>query len=360
MKYRSAQLLAPEDLGAAGTKVINLDLDQIISAIDIRFQTTKASQGQSEASPGNITKIELVDGSEVLHSLTGYENQALAYYNTPGISMEHGQHISTLSEVDMFRIAFGRWLWDEELAFDPKRFRNPQLRITFDEDLSDNSVTANELEVLARIFDEKPVTPMGYLRSIEHNDYTPGANNSFEVVKLPEDDPIRQILVRAFTDGFEPWTTIKEARLDENNLQRVPFEFTDLEQYYRMMKAYWPLIQTQISAISAAAGHTFYIPQTDFYSGALFAGLGGTTEVFHTNASSKGGKLQITGSGEINILGQTQGYLPWHCYQFPMGRPAVMDDWFEPQGKSPRLRLRAGSNGTSGAVQVILETLRRY
>ena len=359
-KYRDALLLAAEDVGASGTKVIDLDVDQKISRIDMRFQTTKASQGMSAGSPANITRIELVDGAEILHSLTGYESQALAYYNRPGISMEHGQHISTLSEADFFSLDFGRWLWDMELAFDPARFRNPQLRVSFDEDVSDTSVTANELEVTARIFDEKEITPIGFLRAVEHFDYTVGSDNSFETVKLPEDFVIRQMLVRAFRDGFEPWAQIDEARLDENNLQRIPFDYTNLENYYRQKKSEWPLIHTSLALISDAGGLTFYIPQTDFYSGASFMGLGGTTEVHHTNASSKGGKLAVTGTGAINMLGQSFGYLPWHCFQFPFGYQKDIEDWYNPAERSPRLRLRAASSGTNGTGQVVLEQLRRY
>lgn len=360
MNYRIAQLLAPEDLGATGTKVIDIDLDQPISQILIRFQTTKASQGMSAGAPANITKIEIVDGSTVLWSATGYECQAAAYYNRPGVSMEHGQHISTLSEADIYLITFGRWLWDEVLAFLPSRYRNPQLRVTFNEDVSDTSVTANELEVLAYIFDEKQISPIGFLSLQEWFDYTVGANNSYETVILPEDHVIRQILVRAYADGIEPWAQIKEARLDENNEQRIPWHYTSLENYYRAMKSEWPLIQTQIVLLSDTGGYNFYVPQTDYWSGVVGLGLSSTTEVYHDTVASKGGKISITGSGNVHFLGTSFGYLPWHCFQFPMGMKDRIEDWYDPRDQKPRLRLRAGSTGTSGTGQVVLEQLRRY
>ena len=361
MNYRDALLLSPVDLGASGTKVIDINVDKPISRLDIKFKTTKASQGMSAGSPANITKLEIVDGSKVLHSLTGYESQALAYYSRPpGVVMDHGQHISTLSEMDLYSIDFGRWLWDEVLAFVPGNFNNPQLKITFDEDVSDTSVTVNECEVWARIFDEKLISPMGFLAAIEHYSYTCGANNSFETITMPEDRPYRQILVRAFQAGYEPWYQIDEARLDEGTLERIPFDYTNLETYYRMMKGIWPMIVQQSALISDTGGLTFYIPPTDYYSGGVFQGLGGTTEVYHTAASSRGGKLQITGSGNINILGMVFGYLPWHCYQFPMGQKDVIDDWYDPAGKKPRLRLRASTGGTSGTGQVVIEELYKY
>tara|TARA_Y100000310_G_scaffold154415_1_gene153985 strand:- start:10878 stop:11960 length:1083 start_codon:yes stop_codon:yes gene_type:complete len=360
MDYRDALLLASEDVGASGTKVIPIDITQPISRIEITFKTTKASQGMSAGSPANISKIELVSGSERLHSLTGYENQALAYYNRKGVVLDHGQHISTLSEVDVYVIDFGRYLWDEELALDPTKFDNLSLRITFDEDVSDTSATANAMEVWALIFDEKVISPMGFLSAIEHHDYTCGAENSYEPVKIPDDKPIRQLLVRAYKDGFEPWTTIDEARLDEGTLKRVPFDYTDLEMYYRRMKSVWNLIIQQIALVANTGTATFYVPMTDYYSGFLALGLGSTNELFHSSASSKGGKLVTDASANTNVLGLAFGYLPWHCYQFPLGLKDIIESWYNPQGKQPRLRLRAGSNGTGGTGQVILEELTRY
>jgi hypothetical protein len=360
VNYRTAQLLAPEDLGASGTKVINIDIDQPISRLEIRFQTTKASQGMSAASPANISKIEIVDGSTVLWSATGYECQAVAYYNNPGMIFDHGQHISTLGEVDIYRIDFGRWLWDTELAFMPGQYVNPQLRITWDEDVSDTSVTANELEVLAYLFDEKQVSPQGYLSVQEWFSYTVGAEDAFETIMLPEDHLIRGLYVRAFRDGFEPWAQIDEVRFDENNQQRVPFEYTNLENYYRAMKSVHPPIVQPFAFIADTGSLNFYVAPTDYYSGFVAAGLGATTEVFHEQASSKGGKLDIDASANTNALGLAFGWLPWHTFRFDMGYKMDMTDWYNPSGKRPRLRLRAASSGTNGTAQVVLEQLRRF
>jgi len=360
MDYRTATLLAATDVGAAGTKDVEINVAEPISSIEITFKTTKASQGMSAGSPANISKIEILDGSDRLASITGYEAQALGYYNRPTRVLSHGQHISTLSEFDTYPIDFGRWLWDERLALDPSKFTNLMLKITWDEDVSDTSVTANEMEVLAHLFDEKVVNPEGFLSPIEEYDYTLGADNSFETIKLPDDMTIRQMLVRAYQDGYEPWYSIDEIRFDENGLKRIPFEFTNLENYYRRMKSHWSLIALQVALISDVGGKTFYIPQTDYYANGVFIGLGGTTEVYNTNASSRGGKLAITGSGAINIAGITFGYLPWHCYQFDMGISNNIEDWYNPLGKAPRVRLRASTGATSSTGQIILEKLRRY
>ncbi len=360
MNYRTALLLAPEDLGASGTKVVDIDLSQPISRLTIRFKTTKVLSAMTAPGPANVSKIEIVDGADVLHSLSGYESQALAYYSRPGVSMEHGQHIATQSEVDMYTIDFGRYLWDRELAFLPGKFRNPQLRITFDEDVADTSNTTNECEVWADIFDELAISPMGFLAAIEWHNYTCGAANSYELITLPEDRVIRQMLVRAYQDGYEPWYQINEARFDENNGQHVPFEYTDLEYYYRRAKAWTPMGHTPFVAGVYATARVFYIPWTDFWASISGLAIVSDSGLFTDGASLKGGKASLLSSADRQQVGEARGYLPWHCFQFPLGLPNLIDDWYNPAGKKPRIRLRASTGGTSGTGQVVLEQLRRY
>lgn len=360
MKYRHALLLSPTDLGEAGTKIIDIDVNKPISRINIRFKTTKANYAMSVPAPANISKIELVDGSKLLHSLSGYENQALAYYSRGNISMEHGQHIPTLAEVDMYALDFGRHLWDELLAFNPLRFDNPQLKITWDEDVSDTGVSANECEVWADIFDEKEISPLGFLVATEHYSYTPSAADAYEEVSLPSDRLIRQILVRAYQDGYEPWYNIDEIRFDEGTLDKIPWEYTDLEMYYRRMKSVWPMIQTPLVIEPTTSARVYYVPQTDFWAFVVGIPMAVAPSLYVNGTSMRGGKLSAIASASEQVAGMACGYLPWHCYQFPMGKLDDIDDWYDPTDKKPRLRLRASTGGSSVTGYVILEELYRY
>jgi len=360
MNTRVAQLLAPEDVGAAGTKVIDIDVSQPISRMDIRWRVTRASAGMSAASVADITKVEIVDGSNRLVSATGYELQALGYYNRPNCLFEHGQFLNDNSQMSLIPIDFGRWLWDNQLAFDPNKFVNPQLRITYDEDVSDTGVTVNELEVLAHIFDEKPVNPIGFLSPIEHYDYTLGADNSFQVIEIPDDRQIRQMLVRAYQAAYEPWYSIDEARFDEGTLSKIAFEYTNLEKYTRMMKSVWPLITIPFVSTASAAGVVTYLPTSQYWS--FFVGVqqSGTGNPYIDTGAGKGGQFTIKADSTIQITGVAHGHLPHHCYQFPMGKQDDIDDWYDPLNKKPRLRLRASTGATSSTAQLLLEELYRY
>lgn len=360
MNYRTSQLLAPEDLGGSGTKVIDIDVQKPISRIDIRWEITRGSVGMSAPGPADISRIELVDGSRRLISVTGYEAQALGYYNRPGVLFDHGQSLTGNSQVNIFPIDFGRFLWDEMLAFNPLNFTNPQLRITWNELTSDTSASANEMEVLAHIFDEKAVSPMGFLSAIEHYDYTLGADNSFETIELPDDRPFRQMLVRAYQAAYEPWYSIDEARFDEGTLDKIAWEYTNLEDYVRRMKSVWPLIVYPMQDRATAAGTVHYTPQTLYWSSVVGVQQSGTGDPYVDAGSGRGGKLTLKAGSTIDCNIVTHGWLPWHCYQFPMGKPMDIEDWYDPTGKKPRLRLRASTGATSSTGQVVLEELYRY
>lgn len=362
MNTRISKLLAAEDVGAAGTKVIDIDTSDPISRITLAWKTTKSQHGMNAPGPADITKIELVDGSTPLHSLTGYENQALAIYSRRGKTMTHGQHLSACSEYGLYTIDFGRKLWDPELAFLPDKFANPQLKVTFDEDVSDTGVTANSLEVWAHLFDEKRITPKGFLAAIEHWTDTMGANNSYESIELPTDYPIRQMIVRAYRDDYEPWYQVKEARLDEDTLKRIPFDWDDLEVMHRLQKGYEEPCQETCQGICNAAGtNVFYVTPTDYYVTMIASALSGGY-IAMGDTWQNGGKFgPITNSGDLFFSAIVHGWLPWHCFHFPLGDPNDISDWYEVSKiKKPRLRLRSAASGTSGTAQVVLEQLRRY
>ncbi len=359
-KHVTELLFPAKDLGTAGTEIIEIKTKNIISRLEMTYKTTFGSSAQSAPGPACIPKIELVDGSKPLHSLSGYSNQALAYYNRPGIAMEHGQHIATLSQVDIYAIDFGRHLWDPRFAFDPKRFANPQLKITYDEDGSEASAAAGTLEIWAEEFDESQPTPEGFLKAISVWSGAFLANNTVNEVKLPEDEVIRQILVRAHYDGYEPWYQVDIAKLDEAGNGKVIFDLADLEMYYRRMKSRWPMIHTPFAAGVTTSARVFYIPQSDYWASISGLAIASDSGLYTDLVALKGGKASLVSGADRQQVGVARGYLPWSAFQFPFGIQADPDTWYDPKDKGPRLRLTSNTAGASGDGDVVLETIHKY
>lgn len=359
MKYRTAEILAEETLGAAGTKTIDLNVAEPISRIDIRYKVTKSKHGMDAHPAADITKIELVDGSDVLHSLSGYENQALCIYDRKVPTMCHGQHTDASDEESEYGLDFGRFLWDPVLAFLPGKFRNPQLKVTYNSIVSDTGATSPKLEVIGHLFDEKAISPVGFLMSKEHHDAAAPANDSYKYVELPTDHPIRQMLIRGYEAAYTPWACVEGVRIDEDNMKRIPLDWL-IEEYYRVMKGVWQAVEELFYGVGDVAGtYTFYVTPTDYFASLLGAPL--STAYGGPSGNMQGGKVTLEHSATSWFQGTARGYLPNHCIQFPFGLQNELDDWYDVTKKgSIRLRIRGGSVGTSAEFQVVLQQLRKY
>lgn len=359
MNYRTAKILAEKDLTAgAGTETIEINVSDVISRIAFSWRVTKAIEGMASYAHKDISKIELVDGSEVLHSLDGGQNQALCMYDRGAKTMNHGQHLGANSEFSVFGIDFGRYLFDPMLALDPRRFKNLQLKITYDEDVADTSATANGLEVWAECFDEKIVSPIGFLTAKNHESWSLTTAGVYHYVDLPTDRPIRKLLIQGYRAAYEPWYQVIEARLDEDNEKRIPFDW-DLEDYHRMCKGLnFGEVEEEFEGLVQSGTKTYYLTPTDFYCQLQLSPLDALTN--WPGVAGRGGQFVITWSGDFWVYGKASGYLPNHCFCFPFGDQKDIDDWYDiTKLGSLRLRLKSGT-GNSGNVDTILQQLRRY
>lgn len=363
MNYRIATLKATEGLTEDGTKVFNINIRDTISRIAISWRETLIQTQQMEAQPAaGVTKLEIVDGSEVLHSLSGLENQALCLYDRKNNTMNDGTFIANMPCTALLGIDFGRKLWDRELAFDPTKFINPQLKITYAISGASGTSTTTNIEAWAYCFDEKVVSPIGFLMAKEHYSYTPSSEDSVEEIMLPTDYPFRKMLIRGYHATREPSHVLKTIRLDEDNDKRVIFNL-DTDDFQMLLKGDYPIIADLQTGYSHSGEDAFnrYCTPTEFAT--FYAGSQNTEggQVWLRTAHVKGGFIDVNATLSSMVAGLAAGWLPNHCFCFPFGDQDDIDDWFDVTkvGKL-RLRLIAEDVGSEGNAQVILQQLRRY
>lgn len=360
MKYRRTTLLAATDLTTAGTKTIDINVSQPISRIGMEWKITKSVSYMMSYCHKDITKIELIDGSDVLHSLDGGKNQALCIFDRKVGTMNHGQYIGATSQRSFYGIDFGRYLYDPMLALDPSKFKNLQLKVSHNESVSDTGASVNSLEVWAEIFDEKAISPIGFLTAKCPREYTVGSSDSYEYIDLPTDNPYRKMLIQGYYAAQEPWLTIKEAKLSEDNDRRIPFDLL-MEQYYRERKGIDTPIREDIVTQLEVTDRALYLTPTDYWAGIVFqpSDADGWVGVPYCG---RGGYFLKNGSNCVEVNGICHGWLPNHCWQIPFGNEQDIDDWYDVTkigNLELRLRAGAGSVGT-GTGAVILQQLRRY
>lgn len=357
-KYRLATLLPAETATTAGTKTIDLDVNDPISMLNLQFKATSAGTAQTAHPAGNVTKIEVVDGSEIIASLTGKEAQALEFYNTGKMPNNYLSDYVSISHWASMSLRFGRKLWDPVLALDPTKFKNPQLKITHNYRTADAAASAATLEVHAYMFDEKRITPVGYLRPTEHYSYTCAANGSIETIDLPRDLPVRQMIVHASGGGNYVHSVAHAIKLKENGGAKIPFD-QHTSAYAKLVKAMYGRVEEIGEIAVKTAGRVCY-PAASFQCSVAVTPIA-TGATIAVNAADPGIPLTLTSSADVTCGVYFTGFLPHHGIVIPFGDQDDMNDWYDVGALSSlKMEIEAGSAGTSGAVQVVVEQLKRY
>jgi len=365
MNYRLATVLAERSLGAAGVETIDLNVQDPISRIEIGYKITLEDYAMLAALVTPITKVELVDGSDVLHSMNGRQNQALCIFDRRVPTMNHDIIASGAGSHAALGIDFGRFLYDPELAFDPKKFRNPQLKITHNRALLSAATSTHSIEVMAHCFDERVISPIGFLQAREHYVWTPSTNNEYGYCDLPTDMPIRQLLLRPYLTQVNPSNVVDYFRLSEDNDKRIPID-VELTAYIKRMKGVWLMLTEGCGdTLWDSAVIKKYVTPTEEETNWMATQVTGSNSQYCPNlgAAITGGYVQmISSTSGVNFQGRVFGYVPHHCIQFPFGRQDQLDDWYDvTRLGSLKARMQAAAScSTTSEVSIILQQLRKY
>lgn len=364
MRYRTTTLLAYQPMPvAAGTLIVDIPITDVISAFHFHFAVQRGAGRQIGQCFDTFPKIELVDGSDVLMELSGAQMDAIHFFERRQLGNATVGEIS--GHLDHFYTAvyFGRWPYDQELALDPRKFVNPQLRITYNTFLYEATAgLIPSIAVFADIFDELRPSPIGFLQMREFYRYTQPAAIGFTWVNLPTDLVLRKIIVQPHLYGILPSRILTDARLDEDNMKRIPFDLLFMDWRAANAQEYGP-VEQGISGTRQGAGFPLYnavaeapMPVWQEVEAAPVLQLIG----------APGCELLMTDfiGDTTTFIGHTAGLLPYFslCYQF--GWEKDLADWYETKDIGT-LRLRLNTTAAfpvpgPASIRVILQQMRRY
>jgi hypothetical protein len=357
-KYRHANLLAQESCITPATKTIDLDVTNPISMIQIILRATSAGTEQTAHPAGNVTKIEVVDGSDVIASMSGKETQALDFYNARYMPKNYIADADNVQAYATFNLRFGRRLWDDLLALDPSKFRNLQLKVTHNALIADTAADAATLEAWAFMFDEKKVSPVGYLRPTNVYTYTNGASGTIEAVELPRDLPIRQMMIRSYGDGFFPWHGAYHMKISENGGAKIPMD-VDTMPWCNFINQHYPEATEKCYLdANTTARHLYCAPSFTVVPRLLAVTAGSIVTSTPVNSSVP---LHIVVSSDGYVYGDVAGWCPHYAFPIPFGDQNDLNDWYDVGALgSVKMDITAGGGGTSMTTAVVLEQLKRY
>ena len=358
MKNRFAELLAGEDASAAATKTVDINVKDVISRIAIRFKGTNNGSSPTAHPAAMISKIELVDGSDVLFSCSGYEAEAVDHYDRKRNIQRVLDYVDNEMAIPVLNLNFGRRLWDKELALDPKKFNNLQLKITHNKASGGSAPDAGNIRVMAMVFDENQPAPIGFLQTKEYYSYTLTAS-AYEHIDLPVDLPIRKLVVFGRSGGKQPWEQVNQIKLSINNDKRVPLDVSVSDWLPYMSSLCPPVIELMRCKGTASTALAVYVTPT--YD-VVIVPTAALTAGHFLSEESYGGSGSITPEQSGDIMCAVHGWVPHGGILVPMCDQDEINEFYEPPSDgSLRLRLKAGSSPTSSSTsEVVIQQLRRY
>jgi hypothetical protein len=352
MNYRLATILAREQHIADITRVIDIDLADPVSQLVISYESDNNPTGaNATAHPARcITRIEVIDGSEVLYSLSGQEAQGVDFYHNKVVPTNIMNYLVGNYHEMIYKVNFGRFLFDPVLALDPRKFTNLQLRISINIDGGGDEANDGFLTVMAHIFDDKKISPTGVLTAKEIKSYLLAAT-AHEYTDLPTDLIYKQIFLRCQGYGNGPEAQLANIKLTEDNDRKIPLDAT-IGQYIRNMLQLWPTYDEWILVWGQVAAQFFY--NTPCYwptftdtqwraavavaEASIFSGDGGQ---FTHSAEGAGPNHQI----------HCKGWAPHAMLPLLPDLGVDLADWYDPT-KIGNLKLDV----TAGAAPVALST----
>ena len=349
----------------SGEYTVDITPREPITCLWVKFQATNGgTQNKANTLPECISAIEVIDGADVVFSLDGKEAYALACHAMKRMPLCMFDEVWDEAQTAMIPIMFGRYLGDSELAFDPTKYSNPQVRVKWNlatvRAVGATGYLTNSLQ-LSIIADLMigVSAPAALLSGKQVYTYTTAAGGT-EYVEMPRDEPWRMMLLRGHKAANPFHWIYDEVKLSCDGGKFVPFDLRGWDIFMRQ-SLYGPKFHYH-HRMAAVNDDTIQcvLRQEEVPSG--WSSARNDTVFAYDNAGAGQAGVSIYSAGVAQVA-KTQfdvdwnGWNPYAVVPIRFGRPDEIGDFFPAQNYgSIRLEIKAG---VVGAKQYIfLQTLR--
>jgi len=358
MGHRLAELVDNESIATAGTRTVDLDMNEPISRITVQLRLVNNGSTPTAHPATAVSKIEVCDGSDLLFSMSGKECSALNYYDKGYLPFSLCAYEDNIYSTVEFHLDFGRFLWDPILALDPKKFTNLQIKVTHNKATGASSPDAGYISVVAHIFDDANISPIGFLMSKQVYSYALSASGQERIV-LPTDYDFRKILFGSLSAGNSPTSQLASVKLSVDNDKRVLVNNIGCSDLVKML-AIAKAEEAIIGMGSGSAINFFIAPTYEVYCNVspMNTPLAVTVDL----AQAQGGRVSLLSDASEAFQLRVSGYAPHGHIALPQGDQLNPDDWLNvSKFGNIALTITAGSSvGASSTAEVILQQKRTY
>ena len=313
---------------------------------------------------GMVTKIEVLNGSDILQSLSGRENQGYFFFNSsrvpsqchmPYMDLRQGAGIVLKEE---FPCLFGRYFLDPTFYLDTSRYQNCTLRITYALTISATAGFATGtglMTVIGRVIDDGAPPYQGFVMVKELQSLTTAASGDDPTI-LPLDWPYFSLMVGALKTTIEPDAIFTNFKLLVNAGQYIPFDMTSIDVIAQNFQQFGEATHEYVPF-----GDTTNTTLCNIYkqTGAIFS-IQGATGKGNISSCTAESIVAVSTTGQADNTNKIRvwGKCPHSQMYMPIGDDEDPNQLFQVQGIND-LRLIKTQGTTGAAATVVSAQLRQ-
>jgi len=363
MLHRYTYLEKDLALADSGEKTVNINVRDPVTCLWVEVRNVNgATDNQHNPIHASISDIELIDGSDVIYSLDGYQAWAMACADLGFAPLQRFSALGGDVQSMAVPLMFGRFLGDTQYALDPTRFRNLQLRIkyNFGTAAATKYVTlSGTLTVIADVMEGAPA-PTNLLTRREHYTWTSAVGT--EYIDLPTNHALRGLMYRSYLASYHPFGIVSDLKMSCDADKYVPIDLAVEDLLYQLMLKQ-PKLNYRISD-HLKNGDTFYSYLTELEDVQMICENVNDVVIGYDNYEYGNQSVRIYTAGAAdtnlrNIGAHVHGFCPFGYIYVPFGAPADPGDWF-PSPAFGSIRLEAKGAVASGSCALVLVEDRSY
>ena len=350
------------------SKVWDLKHRDPLSALYLEFEATNGTTSNEDNFISDvIAKVEIVDGSRPLVSLTQHELEALHFYKRRKVPVLFPSEWPSGVQRHGALLMFGRDLWDQMYALDLTRYKNPQLKVTWDlgavravSALTAFATGTLKISAIAKIMEEVPA-PGQFLSAREVESFTMPTSGTHKT-EMYTDYAWRLLLLRSYLEGYDPRECIDYLKLNCDSSKFIPLDNRYLQQLdaEELSRSGEGVITHNIYRATGGVVRGLFQVETQFE----FKPNTSTqfTDFVHTLNFSGNVTLetQAAGGGSAGTRrywGTEKGHALHGTHGLFFGDPEKPDTWFDAT-KYGIIDLHLHAGGNAGVSSVVLEQVR--
>jgi hypothetical protein len=359
MKVRDVYITKAQTLADSGTLTFPINMLGKIQNIRVKFGATNGATSNTVGKLcGLVSKIEVIDGSDVLCSLSMRELQASNCFSNGFMPFKDLSGGAGVVITDSAQILFGRSVEDRMYYLDASRFSNPMLRVTWAFAVSATvgiATGTGTLSLIARVIEDAAPPYMGFIMRKEVGSWTTAASGDQSFI-LDRAWPYKGILISALKTTIVPDTILTNLKLSVDSDRSIPFNLTGTDAFSKNVEMYGPFREKFRPLTDTAAT---WLSDLFYQTGAFASRPGATSKLLISSCTAESIITSMTtgGTADGNEI-EVEGCAPHASVYMPFGDGFVPDDYLNPAGMG-ELKLILTQGVVSAAGTVVTEQLRQ-